>query len=83
MTRIVIELDDATARTLQEIDNDPGRELRTAAAMKLYEMGRISSGAAAEIAGISRTEFLQDLSAYGVATFAMGEDELRRECGLG
>ena len=43
-----------------------GRELSTLAAVKLYELGRLSSGRAAELAGVSRVEFLMNLSRYRV-----------------
>jgi predicted HTH domain antitoxin len=35
-------------------------------AVKLHELGRLSSGRAAEMAGMSRLEFLQNLSRYKV-----------------
>jgi predicted HTH domain antitoxin len=41
-------------------------ELRTLAAVKLYELGRLSSGRAAELAGMSRVEFLLKLKDYQV-----------------
>lgn len=34
------------------------RELRILAAVKLYELGRLSSGLAAELAGMPRVEFI-------------------------
>jgi predicted HTH domain antitoxin len=37
------------------------RELPVLAAVKLYELGRLSSGRAAELAGMSRVEFLLSL----------------------
>ena len=43
-----------------------GRELSTLAAVKLYELGPLSSGRAAELAGVSRVEFLMNLSRYRV-----------------
>ena len=43
-----------------------GRELRMLAAVKLYELGRLSSGRAAELAGMTRLEFLQSLGRYKV-----------------
>ena len=43
-----------------------GRELRVLAAVKLYELGRLSSGRAAELAGMSRVEFLLELGRYRV-----------------
>ena len=58
-------------------------ELRLAAAIKLYELGRISSGVAAKLAGIPRVLLLTKLSEYGVTTFELGEDELKRELELG
>lgn len=42
------------------------RELRILAAVKLYEMGRLSSGRAAELAGMPRVEFLLSLGRYQV-----------------
>lgn len=54
-------------------------EIRMAAAVKLYELGRLSSGRAAELAGVSRIRFLHELGRYGVATFALSEDELLRD----
>jgi len=42
------------------------QELRMLAAVKLYELGRLSSGRAAELAGMSRIEFLFNLKRYKV-----------------
>ena len=50
------------------------REMRVLAAVKLYELGRLSSGRAAELAGMSRVEFLLELGRYKVFPF---EAELR------
>jgi predicted HTH domain antitoxin len=49
-------------------------ELLTLAAVKLYELGRLSSGRAADLAGMSRVEFLLSLGRYDVFPF---EAELR------
>jgi predicted HTH domain antitoxin len=43
-----------------------GREIRILAAVKLFEMGRLSSGRASELAGMSRVEFLINLNRYKV-----------------
>ncbi len=45
------------------------REMRALAAVKLYELGRLSSGRAAELAGIPRVEFLLSLGRYRVCPF--------------
>lgn len=55
-----------------------GREIRMLAAVKLYEMGRLSSGRAAELAGMSRVEFLLSLNRYKVFPFAAELDDLER-----
>jgi len=55
------------------------QEMRMLAAVKLYELGRLSSGQAAELAGMSRVEFLLNLGRYRVFPL-MGElEELEQE----
>ncbi len=55
------------------------QELRMTAAAKLYELGRLSSGRAAELAGVPRVTFLQRLAEYGVAVIDLSEEELARD----
>ncbi len=55
------------------------RELRMLAAVKLYELGRLSSGRASELAGLSRIEFLANLGRYKVFPFESELQELERE----
>ena len=52
------------------------RELRVLAAVKLYEMGRLSSGLAAELAAMSRVEFLMSLGRYKVFPFTSELNDL-------
>jgi predicted HTH domain antitoxin len=53
-----------------------GMELRMLAAVKLYELGRLSSGRAAELAGIPRVVFLHSLGRYRVFPLAAELAEL-------
>ncbi len=57
-------------------------ELRMVAAVKLFELGRLSSGAAAKLAGVPRVVFLSRLADYGVDTFRLTEEQLRAETRL-
>jgi predicted HTH domain antitoxin len=50
-----------------------------AAAAKLYELGELSSGAAAELAGIPKPIFLSRLADYGVDNFTYDAASLKRE----
>lgn len=83
MSRITLELPDDTLQALNLSPDALGEELRLAAAVKLYELGRLSSGAAACLAGMPRTVFLTKLADYGVDTFRLTEEELQREARLG
>ena len=55
------------------------REMRLAAAVKWYEVHRISQSKAAEIAGVSRHEFLEALARFGVSPFQTTVEELTDE----
>ena len=57
------------------------RELRTLAAVKLYELGRLSSERAAELAGMARVEFLLTLNRYRVFPLEAELTDLERERG--
>jgi predicted HTH domain antitoxin len=54
-------------------------EAKLLVAVKLYELGRLSSGAAAKLAGIPKPLFLAKLADYGVDTFRLTEGELRQD----
>jgi len=82
MSQITVTLPDDAARTFQVPPDRLGDELKLAAAMKLLEMGRISSGKAAELAGIPKPVFLTRMADYGVVTFQCSKEELRRDAGL-
>jgi predicted HTH domain antitoxin len=56
-----------------------GHEIRMLAAVKLFEMGRLSSGRAADLAGMSRVEFLLNLNRYKVFPFASELVDLENE----
>ena len=55
------------------------RDLKMALASKLFELGRLSSGHAAELAGISRVEFLRELSRFKVNALDWDAAEFSQE----
>jgi predicted HTH domain antitoxin len=83
MTEVMMKLPEKASLALKVPAEDLGQELLLAAAVKLYELGRLSSGAAAEIAGVPKPLFLAKLADYGVCTFDLKREELERELTLG
>jgi predicted HTH domain antitoxin len=82
MSQITLTVPDESLVALKVTADRLGDELRLAAAMKLYELGRLSSGAAAKLAGLPRTLFLTKLADYRIDTFRLTEEELQRETRL-
>lgn len=79
MYQLTLNIPEETALALK-LDRDKLRhEVLLAAAMKLYELGKLSSGAAANLAGIPRVLFLSKLADYGVNTFNLTEAELSED----
>jgi len=64
---------------LRESKEEFARELKMLAAVKLYELGKVSSGKAAALAGMDRVGFLLSLGRYRVSVFNYSPEELERE----
>lgn len=82
MFDIKLSLPDEALVALKRTPDQMAEEIRLAAAMKLYELGRLSSGAAAALAGIPRTVFLTKLADYGIPTFKMSAEEIAEDLAL-
>jgi predicted HTH domain antitoxin len=82
MSRIVLDIPNDTLLALKMTPEEAGMALRLVAAIKLFELGRLSSGAAAQLAGVPRTVFLTRLADYGVDTFQLSAEELDQETRL-
>lgn len=69
------ELAVALGRRQSELEG----EVRLASALKLFELGRISSGLAARLAEMPRVQFLMMCGQYGVSIFQQSAEELAGE----
>ena len=79
MPSIPIQCPDSVLISLKETPEKFAKEATKVLAVKLYEMGKLSSGRAAELAGVSRVSFLQSLGKYGTPIFDLTKEELERD----
>ena len=82
MSQIVLEVSNESLLALRSGPEAAGSRLLLAAAVKFYELGELSSGAAAVLAGLPRVVFLARLADFGVETFRLTESDLLRETRL-
>lgn len=76
MVRLTIDLPEEALQTFHKNAAEFATELRLAAAVKWYEMRVISQGRAAEIAGLSRSEFIDALARFNLSPFQYSADEI-------
>ncbi len=62
-------------RTTEEL----ARDMRLYTALMLFRLGKLSSGAAAEMAGVPRVMFLDLCADYDIPVSQISGDDLRRE----
>jgi predicted HTH domain antitoxin len=66
---IKIEYPEYLANSLRLNKKDFEHEIKTGSLVKLYELGKVSSGVAASVLGLTRIDFLELLSKYQVSVF--------------
>jgi len=83
---MVAEMNVLTIRLPQEIllklnrtPEEMGHDMRLYTALMLFRLGKLSSGAAAEMAGVPRVTFLDRCAEYDIPVSQITADELRRE----
>ena len=65
--------------SLKESGKEFEEDAKYLLALKLYELGKISSGKAAKLAGISRVNFLMKMGRYKVSPFQVELEEILEE----
>ncbi|MFT4202856.1 MAG: UPF0175 family protein [Chitinophagaceae bacterium] len=63
---ISIEYPDFLANSMRLNKSEFGKEIKVSALVKLFELGKVSSGTASKVLQIPRVEFLEIASRYNV-----------------
>lgn len=79
MTTLTLEMPDEAFSTFNVEPSEFAKQMRIAAATKWFELGRISQNRAAEIAGISRSDFITALSEAKVSVLQITSEQLDKE----
>lgn len=79
MSAVRIEIPEETLISLKTDVESFAHDLKLLAAVKLFELGKLSSGRAAQLAGMTRVEFLLALRRYRVSPFQTTPEELSQD----
>lgn len=79
MPELTVQLPESVFAALRKDPSEFASEMRVAAAAKWYELGMVSQEKAAEIAGLSRANFISSLSRLRVSPLQYSSEELREE----
>ncbi|WP_374688969.1 UPF0175 family protein, partial [Promineifilum sp.] len=77
--QLTLELPADLFSTLRQNPETFLREMCLAAAAKWYETQQLSQGRAAEVAGLSRADFLTALARFGVSPFQASIEEVMQD----
>ena len=83
MTMVHVTFPDDLFAALRKSPTEVEGEVRLAAAIDWYRRGLISQGRAAEMAGMPRADFLDELAARKIDVFQVDIGELKKEIEFG
>lgn len=81
MTHVNVPLPDEVLETLHRSLKEVEADVRLAAALDWYRRGMISQGRAAEVAGVTRADFIDALAARQIPVVQLDLGDLDRERG--
>lgn len=79
MIEMNIPIPEGLPQSLKMSEVEFTREARMLLAVKLYELGKVTAGVAAQIAGVERLVFLASLVNYGVPAINIKDEEVELE----
>ena len=79
MAELIVQLPESAFAALRKEPAEFAVEMRIAAAVKWYELGIISQEKAAEIAGLSRGQFINALNRLHVSPIQYSHEDLIEE----
>ena len=79
LNTLTIEYPPELLWALQQEPEEFASQARILLAVKLYETGKLSTGLAARVAGVSRVAFFYLLGQYGLSPFGESPDELEED----
>ena len=81
MGEVTLQVPDDLDAALNVSPDALARELSLAAAVKLFEMRKISAGKAAELAGLPKPLFLAKLAELGVSASTLSAEDITADIG--
>ena len=79
VTEMTLTVPEGIPQLLKMSDNDFAHEAQLLLAVKLFELGKLTSGKAAELAGMPRVTFLHLLDRYNVPAINLQAEEIEHE----
>ncbi len=83
MTTVHVPLPDDLFSSVRKSPDEVAHDMRVAVAARWYGQGLVSQGRAAEIAGMTRMEFMRALGDAGVSPFQETAEEVRESLARG
>lgn len=78
---VTLRVPQSVQAMLNRTPEELGRDLRLYSALMFFQLGKLSAGAAAELAGVPKVIFLDLCGQYNIAVSQITPEELKDEVG--